>query len=635
MLNKLWKVWDWTFNPAQPKEELHPEAIAQKYKNLSYFTLPFEQEFDNVDNAVIFKDMTAQQDHIRKEIALYVKYEFFNKSIADKMIHQYNHFYFYKWHYYKIDELKLWLTQKSWFDNTFIRAEKPDFTQELPKKGRPKKKVLTISREAIRNITWYSPWVVPAWSETWTPVYIKWQDVILQDESPIILVDWSRQIWKSHTIAEKAVELSFLPNEDTLVGWFIKKTTDIIRNYMLKHIKWFPEGTFEHYKSEGYILNTKSWTRIYFRTLDNGAENVLWLTLKNIIIDEAQLVETEVFEDVLEPTLATTNGKMILIWTPWRAAKWYYYDLIMEAKRWIEVSWIKIAVKCETNEDLSYYQIDYTQNPLLAPRLRKKVMANLWKASVQRQYCCNWNSWEDQLFNPETISEYPQLNNDWYFIITFDPARKWTDRSAYCVWYVYNWIAYVLMSGFVPKAHKGQWSKQIKFYWKWLIKQFYKFKNVAYGVDLRGIWEWFNEAWKNYFKSPEPNISLIEITYTTWDKETIKWLNWTISKTRLISNAVDHIDEGVVKVLKVANKDLLEEFQFLYEDEDNKWFIAMKSTYKDDIANAFITGLFIIKTRWYLKRMKSLEENNKNEFDEWSEDFAPKKKKNKRWWSVW
>jgi len=630
MLNKLWKTWDWTFNPAQPKEELHPEAIAQKYKNLRYFTLPFEEDFSNIDNAVIFKDMTAQQDHIRKEVDLYARYEYFNKSIADKMIHQYAHFYLYKGHYYKIEELKLWLTQKSGFDNTFIRAEKPNFGQDMPKKWELKKKVLTISREAIRNITWYSPWVVPAWSETGTPVYIEWQDVILQDESPIVLVDWSRQIWKSHTIGEKGIEWSFIPNNDTLVWGFIKKTTDVIRNYMMKFIKNFPEWTFEHYKSEWYILNTKSWSRIYFRTLADWAENVLGLTLNTIIVDEAQLVETEVFEDVLEPTLATTNGKMVLIWTPWRTAKGYYYDLIMDAKRGIESSGIKIAVKSDTNPDISYYQIDYTQNPLIAPRLRAKIILNIGKASIQRQYCNNWNSWEDQLFTPDVITMCPQLHSDWYFVISFDPARKWVDRSAYCVFYIYNGIAYCIMSGFVPKTHKWQWSKQIKFYSKWLIKQFNSFKNIAYWVDLRGIGEWFNEAWKNHFKDPkEPSISLIEMTYTTWDTETIKWLDWKISKTRLISNAVDHIDEWVVKVFKVGNKDLLEEFQFIYEDEDNKWFIAMKSTFKDDISNCFMTGLFIIKIRWYLKRIKSLDENNKNEFDEWNKDFVSKKKKNK------
>jgi len=428
------------------------------------------------------------------------------------------------------------------------------------------------------------------------------------------------------TIAEKAVELSFIPNEDTLVWAFIKKTTDVIRNYILRFIKTFPEGTFEHYKSEWYILNTKSWTRVYFRTLADWADNVLWLTLKNIIVDEAQLIEEEVFEDALEPTLATTNGRMILIWTPWKAAKWYYYDLIMQAKRGIEVQWIKIWVKCEDNPDISYYQIDYTQNPLLAPRIRAKIEWSLWKASTQRQYCCRWDAWDDQLFKPNQISNYPILNNDWYFIITFDPARQWTDRSAYCVLYIINWKINVYLSWFVPKNMKNKWSQQIAFYKWWLIKQFWNFPKITYWVDIRWLWEWFSEAWKNEFKDK----SLIQIWYTSWEVESIKWLEWRVSKTILISNAVDLIEEELVDILKVSNKDLIEELQFLYEDQDNKWRLAMKSTYKDDISNAFLVWLYIAKKRWYLKRSYiELNEANSKQFDDWNTDFYPKKKKKK------
>lgn len=628
MIDKYWKSSDGTFNPPQRKETLIPESEEKKYKNLKYFTLPFSEAFENVDKKHIFIDISKQQDHIKKLVWLYERHDFFNKAISAKVLDQYAHFYNYQWHYYKIDELKLWLIKQEWKENTFIKAEKPQ--NPLIRDTTRGKKKFTISREAIRKITGYTPYVIPVWSETGKQTYIEWQDVILQDLSPIIAVDWSRQIWKSLTIAEKSVEESFIPNNDILVWAFIKKTTDVIRNYIIRFIKDFPEGTFEHFKSEWYILNTVSWTRIYFRTLADGADNVLWLTLKLIIVDEAQLIPTEVFEDALEPTLATTNGNMILIGTPWRTAKWYYYDLIMEAKRGIEEQWIKIGVKSETNPDLSYYQIDYTQNPLLAPRLRAKIIANIEKGSIQRQYCCNWNSWEDQLFKPEQISEYPPLNDNWYFTITFDPARKGTDRSAYCVSYVYNGIIYILMSWFVPKIQKWKWSKQIKFYSKWLIKQFSNFKNVAYGVDLRGIWEWFSEAWMNHFKNPEPSISLIEITYTTWNTETIKWLDWTISKTKLISNWVDYIDEWLVKVLKVANKDLLEEFQFLYEDEDNKWFIAMKSTFKDDIANAFLTNIYIIHTRGYIKRSYVAKTDGKETLAEWNECFESKKKPKKR-----
>lgn len=624
MLDKSYTTTLKTFNPNGGVPTV--DSISQTYKNLQYYTLPFEAVFSNTSSKEIFIDMAKQEDHIKKEVELYQRYDFYNKTIAQKTIEQYQNFYYYNNHYFKKEELKLRITQQEWQTNTFIHAIPPE---DLPsqKEYNKKRQYVTISREAIRKLTAYSPWVVPSWSETWKPVYIEWQDKILQDESNIIVVDWSRQIWKSLTIAEKAVENSFIPNQNTLVWAFIKKSTDVIRNYILKHIKNFPEWIFVPFKSEWYILNTKSWSKIYFRSLWEWAENILWLTLHCVIVDEAQLIPTETFEDVLEPTLATTDWKMILIWTPWRTAKWYYYDLIMEAKKWIEIQWIKIWVKVDNNPDLSYYQIDVTQNPLIAPRLRKKVMDNQSKWSIQRQYFCNWHSWEDQLFNPAVTSNYPQLSDDWFFTITFDPARPWTDRSAFCVSFTYNWMIYIVMSWFVPKEHKIKWSKQIKYYAGWLIKNFSQYKNLNCWVDLRAIWEWFTEAWKNHFKKPNTPLSLIEVTYTTWNTETIDWLNWTVSKTLLISNAVDHIEEWVVTVLKTANPDLLEEFQFAYEDKDRKWFIAMKTTFKDDIINAFMVNLYIIFKRWYLKRSIIANIPQKDTLESWNECFNKKEKK--------
>jgi len=143
---------------------------------------------------------------------------------------------------------------------------------------------------------------------------------------------------------------------------------------------------------------------------------------------------------------------------------------------------------------------------------------------------------------------------------------------------------------------------------------------------LRGIWEWFSEAWMNHYKNPEiKSQSLIEITYTTWNAQSIKWLDWKVSKTLLISNAIDYMDEGTVKVLKVANKDLIEEMQFCYEDEDRKGFIAMKSTYKDDIVNTMLTNIFIIHIRKFIKRSSIISTPDKSEFSEWNNEFAAKK----------
>lgn len=113
MLSKLWIPSVWTFNPQQSPAVLsNPDTLTKKYKNLKYYTLPFESSFENIDKAVMFREITTQQDAARKEIALYEKYEYFNKAISQKMIEQYNTFFLWEWFYYNTHELREWLFKK-------------------------------------------------------------------------------------------------------------------------------------------------------------------------------------------------------------------------------------------------------------------------------------------------------------------------------------------------------------------------------------------------------------------------------------------------------------------------------------------------------------------------------------------
>lgn len=635
MLNKYYNFSSRKFNPEQEKI-IWDWVIEKKWKNLTYYTKKFEDVFENIDVWTLNIDIEKQFLHIEKEVNLYLKYDYFTKAVAEKIIEQYRFFYYYQWFYYNIWELRDRLFKKHSQENTFIGSD-PNHISNLNEEFTNKKPVIEISRDAIRKITWYSPYVIPAWAEDWKSVYIEWQDRILEDESAIIVVDWSRQIWKSLTIAEKAVESSFIPNEHTLVWAFIKKTTDVIRNYILKHTEKFPEWTFEHFKSEWFILNVKSWTKIYFRTLDNWAENVRWLTLRNVIVDEAQLVATEVFEDVLFPTLSTTDGKMILIWTPWKSEKWYYYDLVMEARRWTNEEDKMIAAKCENNPDLSYYKINIHENPLISPRIRKNILLNKEKASFQREYFNNWHAWSDKLFNPELMSNYPSITKDWYIVITFDPAKWWVDKSAFSVLYVFNWMIYLILSWSVPKAMKKKWSNQVSFYNKWVLKTFSEHKNLVLWVDIRWVWEWFTEA----FKNSNPKKSLIEISYTDWDEVNIKWLDWKIPKHLLITNKLDFIDDWFFKVLKSSCWWYVDEINFCFEDQDRKRRVKMKTSYKDDEINAVLTWLFIVKQRNLLSRSYVINhKENNQQFDDWILEWVNdkktiKKKKGRKNKKVW
>ena len=84
-----------------------------------------------------------------------------------------------------------------------------------------------------------------------------------------------------------------------------------------------------------------------------------------------------------------------------------------------------------------------------------------------------------------------------------------------------------------------------------------------------------------------------------------------------------------MEVVEETNKDLMEEFMFLYEDEDRYGRMGMKSWFKDDISNAYITNLYIVKNRKLLQKsnIQSKEKTSQETMKEWNAPFTPPKKK--------
>lgn len=614
-------------------------VFENKHFSLAYYTADIDEYFTSMNLVELEKYRNEQLKALDKEISILQKFDQLSEKSAEKIKSIYDKFIFYKWLYFEYQMVRdfiVWeqssnviigdvkLKQQIQEEKEKEKNNKETATQsqetnqlfnkvEQQIKPSTEKKVIQINREAIRKITWYSPYVVPKWSKDWKPIYIEWQEKLLNDDWYVVILDSSRQIWKSFTIWELIVEISFRPWEDTLVWAFTKKTTDVIRNYVLRYIRKFSQGTFEHFKSEWYILNTKSWTKIFFRTLDNGWENARWLTLKNIFVDEAQLVETYAFEDVLEPTLATTDGRMFLIGTASKY-KGYFHNEILKVKKMLAEQWINTSQNLHWVRvwDYSYYRLDIYSNKIISPRLKEKILANKDKPSYQRERFCNHNSWDDNLFRYETINDFPVMTNDQYYIITFDPAKQWKDRSAFCVSTVVNWIIYILQSWYVPNWLKSKWSSQIRFYQKWVLKAYWNFEKIIFWADQTGIGSWFVNEWEHTVKK-----SLIKISYTAWETQSIDWMDWKISKSVLITNTVDLMDEWSIKIIKSTNKELIEELDFAYEDEDRQWRIAMKSSFYDDHINVLLTNITIIKARWILKRSMIIQDKKEENFKGW------------------
>ena len=319
-----------------------------------------------------------------------------------------------------------------------------------------------VSKEAIRNITWYSYNVLAYHKDPKTNIRsrtkvmwtIEWQKRFIDDMADVIVVDGCRQQGKSMTVAEKAMELSFIPNHDILVAAFSVNATNLIRNYIRKFVKKFPEDAFEENRKEWYITNLKTLTKIHFRTLADEGSWVLGLTIKTAIVDEAHLVDVATFENALEPTLSANDGQLILLWTAAKNKNCYMYQCIMEIK-----------TSKYSQQKSSYYKVSIDENPITSPKLRDKVEANKDRPSYKRQYYNFWWDIWDSLFSIPRELNLPdpsKRNSNEYLVLWIDPARK-NDRSGYSLIFVSRWKATIILSWEVPESHKSEWNLQAKF----------------------------------------------------------------------------------------------------------------------------------------------------------------------------
>lgn len=561
-----------------------PDSVEKSYKWLIYRTKALS-EFDCFDSVQLFDLFTDQEKAVEEEVELFLKYWFLNKSTAKKTKEQYKQFFFYNWFAYNKWELKFYITKENSLDLTY-------FEQEVAHQETPQLKPgeIWISREAIRNISWYSFYVTPKWeTDKSKTYYVKWQHDLLEDQHKIIQINWSRQLWKSLTISERALEESFIPNNDWLVWAFQNWTTNVIRNYLRKYIANFPEGTFTEYKSEKYIQNNKSWSKIYFRTLADDAQNILWLTLSYIIVDEGHLISEYIYEDVLKPTLLTTWGRMIILWTPWKKRSWYFYKQMIDIKRGLMPR-------------ANLYEIDITKNIFVDPETRADIMANREKPSIRRQYFCEWNSDEELLFQPLKTSIFPFLNPNWIFVLWIDPARK-KDRSWYSLHYVYQKKVTTILSWFVPDSHKSKWELQALFYKNLQTQYNTKFPKFYTTLDTTWVWDWVATIFKNAWVKIDANF-----WYNAWIKPNIDWKEFRVWKSILVNNAIDYIDEEILEIFESTNKDLLEEFQYIEEEILPNWMTTMHTKFFDDITNSMLTSLYYINYKKLLDKSIDIEQ---------------------------
>lgn len=166
------------------------------------------------------------------ELDIYSSYKMYTAPTKNETIEQYKALFFYNQKVYLKHSLLTDATRHATKSNAFVEAPithtiepEDDYLIEDPveekakfedinfvfNKAKNNPLVIGISTQSIRNITGYSYTPVPGWSQTGESVFIKWQKMMLEDRSNILVIDGSRQMGKSFGMSELLIEESFIP----------------------------------------------------------------------------------------------------------------------------------------------------------------------------------------------------------------------------------------------------------------------------------------------------------------------------------------------------------------------------------------------------------------------------------------
>lgn len=610
-------------------EPLHTTWPYQfKYKGLACFFDPDVLSPSTHSPSELHTLFQEQKALSQKELDIYKTYQLVNKATITQIEEQYEHLFFYEGYTYDKKSLLTNSYQHKATTETYI--EQSPLNTDTPPEEDPilnfifqqneKQAYIGISTQSIRNLTNYSYSVQLPWHKT--PQVIRWQEEMLTDQSNILVIDGSRQMGKSFGISELLIEESFVPWADILVAAFLQKTTNAILNYMRKFLSNFSEDDFTVYKKDGYIQNNSSGTKIHFRTLSDEGKNILGLTLRLIVIDEAQQVQSSVFEEVLKPTMTTTGGRLILIGTAIEDTNSYMYETIMDIAKWEKYN-------NPEQKTARHIKVSADDNPLIHPLERKEIYDNRDKPSIQRQFFNKWGAWEDSRINPTFLpqAQIPPLHHSGHIIHALDPARQ-KDRSAYVFWHTLNNILTVIVSDEVPEHLKKDWAVQAQFQKNTADTYKKSFSSYSSVMDVT----WVGDAVATVFRDQWFQITNT-IKYTAWstESEPIPW-HFNVSKHIMINNMIDMMDAKQLIIVDETNSKLKQEFQYMTITENRFWTLWFSSRFYDDIINAVMIMCYIAKKNRYIYRttfeLTEAQKNN-NLFQE-----EMKLYKKRAWWSV-
>lgn len=152
------------------------------------------------------------------------------------------------------------------------------------------------------------------------------QKVVMVDPHRFRVVVAGRRWGK--TQVSKISLIKAAANKRSQLVWYVAPTYQMARDIMWDDLKLsLPKAWVKKINDTRMTIYLVNGSKIHLKGADKP-DSLRGVGLHFVVIDEAQDIKEETWEEVLMPTLATTNGKAIFIGTP-KSYNWLYHRYML------------------------------------------------------------------------------------------------------------------------------------------------------------------------------------------------------------------------------------------------------------------------------------------------------------------
>lgn len=152
------------------------------------------------------------------------------------------------------------------------------------------------------------------------------QKVVMHDQHRFRVVVAGRRWGK--TQVSKISLIKAAANKRNQLVWYVAPTYQMARDIMWDDLRLsLPKAWIKKMNETRMTIWLVNGSRIHLKGADKP-DSLRGVGLHFVVIDEAQDIKEETWEEVLMPTLATTNGRAIFIGTP-KSYNWLYHRYML------------------------------------------------------------------------------------------------------------------------------------------------------------------------------------------------------------------------------------------------------------------------------------------------------------------